>query len=442
VLNKSLAAAALTAGVLVAACVPPHQDPPAGSTTTSATTSPTTAGTTTSTSSTLPPPEPCPPAPATQTAGPDSLTEDPISSWGVGGVPNGGGFTATVLGDVVYVGGLFSQAVPPSGAAVARSNIAAFCLADGQLLDAFVANTNGQVWALTNDGANVFAAGDFTSLNGQPVTRLVKLDPLTGENVTAFAPPDIPKVVRALDYSSVTGQVYAGGDFRILGVAAGNRMKGASFDHNTGAYAGWNPQADAIIESLKVSADGQSVFIGGNFKNLGPSTNPQAHDNFARTAASNGNPSSIVYGANQGVPGAIGAHVLGVDVDTDHVSPYASTGLVSPAGSMTGGGNKALGLNADGTERWRRGFNGDAQAIVMIGDNVYVGFHDGFQNDPTKRIVGLTKANGTVTAFQPTANGHPLGVRGLAAGAGRLIAVGDFTTMGTRTQLHGLAIFP
>ena len=43
-----------------------------------------------------------------------------------------------------------------------------------------MANTNGQVWALTTDGTSLFAGGSFTSINGQPTNRLVKLDPITG----------------------------------------------------------------------------------------------------------------------------------------------------------------------------------------------------------------------------------------------------------------------
>ena len=198
--------ATAVAVVLLTACPPPPPPPPPP---------PSSTATTVGTTVTIPQPKPCPAAPANTTPGPDSLTESPMSSWGVGGVANGGGFTATVLGNVVYVGGLFSQALPPSGAPVARSNLAAFCLANGQLLEAFVANVNGQVWALTNDGTSIFAAGDFTTLNGQPANRLVKLDPLTGAPVGGFNPPAIPGPVYALDYSSVTGDVYAGGDFRL-----------------------------------------------------------------------------------------------------------------------------------------------------------------------------------------------------------------------------------
>jgi len=41
-----------------------------------------------------------------------------------------------VIGDVVYVGGTFTQAVAPNGQTAGRANLAAFCLADGSLLAA------------------------------------------------------------------------------------------------------------------------------------------------------------------------------------------------------------------------------------------------------------------------------------------------------------------
>ena len=59
---------------------------------------------------------------------------------------------------------------------MARANLAAFCLANGNLLDSFVANVAGtaqmssskptEVWALTTDGTNLFAGGNFSSVNG------------------------------------------------------------------------------------------------------------------------------------------------------------------------------------------------------------------------------------------------------------------------------------
>ena len=54
--------------------------------------------------------------------------------------------------------------------------------------------------------------------------------------------------------------------------------------------------------------------------------------------------------------------------------------------------------------------------------------------------MGLNTANGAATGFAP-ASGGVLGVRGMAQGGGRLIAVGDFNFMGTTGQVRGLAIF-
>ena len=317
-------------------------------------------------------------------------------------------------------------------------NLAAFCLADGSLLASFVADFAGtaqmssnkptQVWALTTDGTSLFVGGNFSSVNGQPVQPLVKLNPITGDQVPGFNLPAIPDLVYALDYSG--GKVYAGGDFAINNGATGK--KGASFDHGSGAYAGWNPNADARIESLKVSPDGQWVFIGGSFDNVGNAP----HDRFARTSAGDGAVSAINYGV-------IGARVFSVAVAPDSVSAYASTGPAVPVGSQ--GGNKVLAFNANGTVRWDQGGpDGDAQTLQLDGGSIYVGFHQGWSGDGSKRLQRLNTSNGQTTqpSFAPNSNGAPLGVRGLTAGANRLVAVGDFTTMGSTKKLHGLAIFP
>jgi hypothetical protein len=390
-----------------------------------------------------PPPPPPPPPPTTSqpapacpavpaSGGPGADAGSPISSWGV----NGTAYAAVVVGSVVYVGGTFSKALPPSGASVPRSNLAAFCLANGNLLSSFVANLNGQVWALTTDGSSVFVAGDFTTHNGQPANRLLRLNPLTGARVPGFNPPAIPKVALALDYSGANGNVYVGGDFTLPSQGTAH-SKGASFNHISGAYTGWNPDADARIESLDLSPNGQWVFVGGNFASVGGA----AHDKIARTSATNGAVASTVYGGNQ-----INAHIYGLAVDVDSLSPFAATGPVSPVGSGGNGGNKLISYSATGAERWRKAFNGDAQAVIALGTTVYVGFHGGYGcTTPTapgcaKRLLGFNK-NGSGPTFSPDTNGI-IGVRGLAAGANRLVAVGDFTAMGSTKKLHGLAIFP
>jgi hypothetical protein len=378
----------------------------------------------------------CPPIPASA-PGPDS--QNPISSWGI----DGAGYSTVVIGGVAYVGGVFQNAISPAGVKVARQNLAAFCLADGSLLTSFVANLNngprggsgfepGGVRALTTDGTSLYVGGDFTTLNGQPVNRLVKLNPTTGAPIAGFNPPDIPSVVYALDYFG--GRVYAGGDFSVGTPPAAK--KGASFDAATGAFAGWNPDADAKINSLKVSPDGQYVFIGGSFATVGGA----GHDKLARTSAAVGAPSPVSFGQNGGVRGRVQAVVLSLAVDSDNVSAFAGLGPTEPRGSN--GGNKAVSYAPDGTERWRVTFDGDGQAVLPIGGVLYVGFHDGYRGDRTLKLLGLNPSTGTLTSFKPTIIGGVLGVRALAAGSNRLVVVGDFSSIGTTKKLHAVAIFP
>jgi len=409
-------AGAVIAAILATACAPPPPPPP-----------PPPPGSTTTTTTVVQPPATCPSAGTDGTPGPNSA--NPMSSWGI----NGTGYSVVAIGDIVYVGGTFSQAVSPTGQMVPRADLAAFCIKDGSLVSKFVANTNGEVWALTTDGTSLFAGGSFTSINGQATNRLVKLDRITGAVDTTFNPPAIPDIVYALGYRAANASVYAGGDFSI---ANNQGKKGASFDHTNGAVTGWNPNADARIESLEISGNEQTVYIGGSFDNVGGS----AHNGLARTDAATGAVAAVQFGNNHGVPGRIDGRVFSISIAPDNVTPYVAIGPAKPGG--TNGGNKFVGYNpTTGLETWvENGPDGDAQAIELINGVLYGGFHGGWNNDPQKRLEGLNPATGNVTGFAPNTGGV-LGVRGMAQAGGRLFAVGDFSSMGSTNKLNGLAIF-
>ncbi|HET9600826.1 MAG TPA: hypothetical protein VFP08_04525 [Acidimicrobiales bacterium] len=417
-------AGALAATLLATACVPPPVDP--GTTTTTGATTPTP----TTTGSSVPPPPTCPNVNDDATPGPNS--QNPKSSWGV----NGAGYAAVIIDDVVYVGGTFGQAFSPNGGQTQpRANLAAFCLANGSLLSTFVANTNGQVWALTTDGTSLFAGGNFTTVNGGAANRLVKLNPATGQVDTTFNPPAIPDVVYALGYRSANASVYAGGDFSIAGSQG---KKGASFHKDTGAVTGWNPNADGRIESLEISPDQSTVFIGGSFDNVGGSP----HNALAQTDASSGAAAPIVYSrASMPGSGLIQGRIFSIAVGgPTNATPYVAIGPAKPGG--TNGGNKFASYDpATGNATWEQnGPDGDGQAIELINGTLFGGFHGGWNGNAAKRITGLNIANGAPTPFQPNSGGV-LGVRGMAQGGGRLIAVGDFNFMGATGQVRGLAIF-
>ena len=134
------------------------------------------------------------------------------------------------------------------------------------------------------------------------------------------------------------------------------------------------------------------------------------------------------------------AIILSLAVDTDNVSAFAGAGPTEPRGSN--GGNKAISYAPDGSERWKVTFDGDGQAVLPIGGVLYAGFHDGYRGNRFLKLLGLNPSTGAVTSFSPTIIGGVLGVRALAAGSNRLVAVGDFSSVGTTHKLHAVAIFP
>jgi len=282
----------------------------------------------------------------------------------------------------------------------------------------------------------------FSTLNGAAVNRIVKLNPITGARYS-FNAPVIPagKPVFTLDYAPRgphAGSVFAGGDFSVNGQERLGK-KGVSFDHNSGASTGWNPNADAGIQTLKVSPDGNWVYIGGTFEVVGG----QARNDLAKTAAGNGAVQAVSY--HSAINGLVQAHVLSITVDADNATIYATTGPERPVGSS--GGNKLFRFASTGSEVWHVSFKGDAQAVVLVGSTLYAGFHGGFNcASPGApgcvfRTLGFTTSSNQ-TSFSPNSDGA-LGVRGLAVASGgnRLVAVGDFSVMGRTSKLHGVAIF-
>jgi hypothetical protein len=396
-----------------------------------------------------PPPPACGAVPASGVAGPD--TQNPIpGAWGV----DGRALASVVIGNRVYVGGTFNNAVSPTGALVARNKLAAFCLADGKLDTSFVPNIGAtaitSVNALATDGTNLFVGGNFMA--GASPLHLVKVS-TTGARIAAFAPkaPQAP----VLDMHFANGVLYAGGEFGKLGAPpAGNQIyvgNAAGFNPTTGAWNGWFAGTNSKVEAITVSPDNTAVYIGGNFtevKKPSQQVAGTARDRLARlqTAA----PGNLVAAFNAGV---LGARPYDLAVSANNASLYAAIGTGPGA---AGAGNRIINFNAaDGTQAWNNNnLRGNGEAVEVIGANLFAGFLGGYDNpsaplplNPSNyRLLGINPANGIntqITAFQPqVVSASPdNGVFDLTQGSNRMVAVGDFTVIGTTTNLRGLAIF-
>lgn len=212
------------------------------------------------------------PADPTDPASPVTVTADSLPTVQIDGVV----WQQTIIGDTVYAVGRFST-VRPAGAApgsqtTPRNNIVAFSLSTGELVTGFAPSLNAQALAVRRspDGKRLYVGGDFTSVDGTAVKRVVALNPKTGAVIPGWA-PDMSSTVKAI---VATGDVvYLGGSFSAVGSTG--RSKLAAVRAADGALLPWKPVASGgSVNALIVSPDRTKVVAGGAFTSLNGSSEP------------------------------------------------------------------------------------------------------------------------------------------------------------------------
>lgn len=336
----------------------------------------------------------------------------PLDGWDTDGVVR----AVKVVGDTVWIGGSFTRVRPPSGAAVARANLAAIDRVTGAVKP-FRADTNGRVAALESDGTTVWAGGYFTSVRGTARRRLAALDATTGAVRTGFS-ADASSTVLALELSGPT--LYVGGYFgSIRGVP---RPRLAAVVAATGAVrTAFRPAPDGSVLSLVATGAGDRLYAGGSFTGIGGTSRAYVAGLDPVTGAAAGPALADVAGRG-----------MSVDVSQDGQTVFAGLGDK---------GNRAIAWRtSNGSRRWYRVAMGDVQAVRYHAGNLYFGFHEGYQGDTSVRLLAADATTGTLEAFRPSVNSF-YGVWAIDATDDALVAGGEFTRVsGVWTQ--GVAVLP
>jgi trimeric autotransporter adhesin len=161
-------------------------------------------------------------------------------------------FALAVSNGIVYVG----QGNNFGGSA---GELDAVDAASGAL--SWSAGLNDKVEALAVSGTTILAAGNFTTIGGQPRSGIAAWD-MTTHGLLPWNPqPNFQ--VYALAVSGNT--VYLGGYFQSVGGQPRSNL--AAVDLSTGALLPWNPAADYEVFGLAV--DGGTVYAGGTFFSAG-----------------------------------------------------------------------------------------------------------------------------------------------------------------------------
>ncbi|RIJ51508.1 PKD domain-containing protein [Clavibacter lycopersici] len=376
---------------------------------------------------------------------------------------NGVVWTQKVVGNVVYVGGNFSTAQPagsaPGANTVPRSNILAYDIRTGVLINSFAPILNGQVKAIeaSPDGSRIYIGGAFTTVNGVNKYRVAALDPVTGQVITSFtAGTNAP--VSAIAATATT--VYLGGAFTSIGKSVRGRI--AAVNASNGVETAFAPGiADGTVTAMVLSPDGQKLVVGGSFTALNGSSNP----GYGLGAVSTATGQNLPWNVNNLIRnGGVDASITSLTGDADGV--YGTGYTFGKSGNLEGAFRADW---ATGDTNWVEDCHGDTYSAVPFGDQVYVAGHPhycgnvgGFpQTEPTWTIyrgLAFTKqATQTITRdpmgyynfegspaptlldWYPDINsgtftGQSQGPWSVAAGDGYLSYAGEFTQVNGKRQ--------
>ena len=239
----------------------------------------------------------------------------------------------------------------------------AYKLSTGQLISSFAPTFDAQVKSLaaSPDGSRIYAAGNFTKVNGVSRSRIVALDPATGAVVTSFNASS-NGVVNDVVASAST--VYLGGPFTAMNGTSRNRL--AAVSPATGALQSWAPNADSTVQTLVLSPDRTKVVVGGSFTTLNGSSNPGY--GLGMVDATSG--ASLPMSVNSQIRDAgSNSAILSLKEDAD--------GFYGSGYHFGGGGNLEGSFQSDwnGDLKWVEDCHGDTYDIAPVGDVVYSASH-------------------------------------------------------------------
>ena len=310
-----------------------------------------------------------------------------------------------VVGDVVYVVGSFNSARPAGAPAgqqeVPRSNILAYDLTTGELIEDFAPTLNGagRSLALSEDGKTLYVAGEFDKVDNEWHSRLAAFDISHGHGtlISSFQPVFSTTVK---DIAVAGDTLYVGGYFTKVNKQQRTRL--AALKASTGELLDWTASAEgpnAQVYAIEVSPDHSKVVIGGSFSSVNGSSKPGY--GMALLSASTGEVLPMPVNDTVRTAGEKAAIFdIAVDEDGFYGTAYSAVGRLDEA-------NLEGSFKADwnGNLIWLEPCHGDTYGIAPTKEIVYTVGHAhscetiyGFPNMPEVRKDGQ----------------HPLYVRAMA----------------------------
>jgi|GEM_PF-985629 len=317
-------------------------------------------------------------------------------------------------GSTVYAGGEFSTIGGQT-----RNFIAALNSSDGNATG-WNPNADSYVYALALSGSTIYAGGNFNNIGGQLRNYVAELNNTTGE-ATSWN-PNANNYVNAIYLSGST--IYVGGNFTTIGGELRNRI--AALSTSTGLADVWDPNIGSTVNTIGIY--GSMVFVGGNFNSCGG----QNRNSIAAIDATTGNVKT--WNPNiyfEGGGGNINSMAISADGQTIYVGGY-----FNKVGALDRNNIAAINVTDGAATSWDPNASDVVNAITVSGTTIYVGgqFYNGgtpgitIGGEDRNYIAAINATDGKATSWNPNANGN---VFVLAISGSTIYAGGDFNDGGS-----------
>jgi hypothetical protein len=320
----------------------------------------------------------------------------------------------TRIGDVLYVGGSFTNGVGPEGQTVPRDHLAAIDVSTGQLTS-WDPGANGVVYSLANDGTHVFVGGDFTTIGGVDRARMAEVD--ASGNVTSFV-ADATRKVRALTISGST--LYMGGQFDRVTDSSGKsqrRIRIAGIDLGSDSLTELKATPNKSVLSVAAVPSGPeagNLVVGGIFTSMNGDLSEQR----------------ITELTPDGQLAGWASHPIDLIWAVEIVNGTVYAGR----GGAQGGSLSSYNLNGD--LGWNHHADGDVQALGFANGQVIAGGHFGnIDSQHIPRLAAFSTNGAPDTSWVPKPNSVK-GVWAIVSTPSALDVGGDFTTINGEDASH------
>lgn len=271
--------------------------------------------------------------------------------------------SVAATGTHLLAGGAFENIGPEIGVDdEAIPFLAAVGTGSEEVDTAFNPAANDQVWSLATGDA-WFAGGDFTEVDSATRGKVAAL--LTDGSALQWA-PNANATVGAL--ATAPDAVYAGGTFSSIGGESRSRLAELDTFLTLGGATAWNPEPNSEVLALDVSADGDTVFAGGSFNQVGGL--PTGQFAVFGTPELTGPPSTAFAQVNVGSAGAFQPVAISNPGSGDlNVSALSLTGADAAQFELGGGcvGQPVPpGGSCNAQVRFKPGSAGSKQALLQV----------------------------------------------------------------------------